>query len=166
MDAKQLTIGVVFGLVLGASVSAVIAQDDSNERPEVVMREGLAPTRAAPNGDTQITLFAEGDKAFMGKLRVSPGATIPEHEDESEEFLYVIQGEGTLTINGTEYEVKPNTGIFIPDGAKAKYENGDRVLEAVQFFAPTDSANKYTEWETGQMPMKEKSRSRGGGESR
>ena len=158
MDYRQLAMGLVLGLMLGAGVSTVIAQDQQNERPEVVMREGLAPTRAAPNGEAQITLLAEGEKAFMGKLRVKPGAELPEHQDDSEEYLYVLKGKGKLTIDGTEYQAKPQSGIFIPAGSKVTFENGDRVFEALQFFAPTDSANKYSKWETGKVPMKDKSR--------
>ena len=168
MNYKQLIIGLFVGLMLGASMSSVFAQDQENKRPEVVMREGLAPTRAAANGNAQITLFAEGEHGFMGKLRMAGGAKVPEHQDESEEFLYVLKGEGTITVDGTEYDVTPNTGIFLPAGAKVSYQNGDRVMEALQFFAPTDSANKYSGWETGQTPMTDKprgERSKRGGSS-
>lgn len=153
MQYKQLIIGLIVGLGLGAGISVGVAQDGKNDRPEVVMRDGLAPTRAAPSGDAQITILAEGEKAFMGKLRVAPGASLPEHTDESEEYLYVLEGTGTIKINGTDYEVKPQTGIFMPAGAKVSYENGDRVMTAIQTFAGPEAANKYSKWETGQEPL-------------
>lgn len=157
MSYRELIVGIIIGLGMGAGVSTVLAQDDTNDRPETVIREGLAPTRAAPNDKAQITLYAEGDKAFLGKLRVKPGAKLPEHTDKSEEYLYVLKGKGTLTVSGTDYEIEPHTGVYIPAGAKVTYKNGDGVLEAVQFFAPADSANKYTDWKTGQVPMKTES---------
>jgi len=160
MKIRELVIGLILGLGLGAGVSTVLAQNDVNERPETVMRDGLAPTRQAPNGEAQATLYAEGEHAFLGKLRVEAGATIPEHQDSSEEYLYVLEGTGTLTIDGTDYELEPHTGVYVPADSTVKFENGDRNLVAVQMFAPADSANKYSDWETGQRPM----RSGGGNE--
>lgn len=153
MKIRELVIGLILGLGLGAGVSTVVAQDDVNSRPETVVRDGLAPTRQAPNGKAQATLYAEGENAFLGKLRVQAGATIPEHQDSSEEYLYVLQGTGTLTIDGTDYELEPHTGVYMPADSTVKFENGDKNLVAVQMFAPADSANKYSDWETGQMPM-------------
>jgi len=168
MSDWKLVIGLFIGLLFGTSITGVLAQNNANERPEVVMPEGLAPTRAASNGNAQITPYAEGDKAVMGVLRLKPGAEIPEHEDESEEYLYVLQGTGTITVDGTDYDVEPNTGIYLPAGATVTYNNGDGVFKAVQFFAPPESANKYSEWETGQIRMKNKARGAGrssGGQS-
>jgi len=153
MHVREIAIGLVLGLGLGAGISTVSAQDDVNERPETVVREGLAPTRQAPEGNVQATLYAEGENAFLGKLRVRGGETIPEHRDESEEYLYVLKGEGTLTVDGTEYDLKPHTGVYLPSGSKVKFENGDRTFEAVQMLAPPNSANAYSDWETGQQPM-------------
>ncbi len=153
MDYLKVGVGTIVGLVVGATLSGVVAQQQQNDRPEVVMRQGLAPTRAAPNGTSQITPFAEGEHGFMGVLRVEPGAEIPEHEEASEEYLYVLEGEGELVIDGTSYEVRPNSGIFLPAEATVRYKNGSRVMKAVQFFAPPESANKYSDWETGQTKM-------------
>lgn len=154
MQYVKVGIGVIIGLMVGATLSGVVAQEEGNDRPEVVMRQGLAPTRAAPEGNVQITPFAEGEHGFMGVMRVEPGAELPEHEDGSEEFMYVLEGEGELTINGQSYNVRPETGIFIPADATVKYQNGEQVLKVVQFYAPPESASKYSKWETGQRKMK------------
>ena len=158
MSDWKLVVGLVIGILFGTSITGVVAQDDANERPEIVMAQGLAPTRAAPNGKAQITPYAEGESGFMGVLRLKAGAEVPEHKDESEEYLYVLEGTGTMTINGTEYSVEPNTGIYMPAGATVSYKNDNRVFKAVQFFAPPKSANKYSKWETGQIRMKNERR--------
>lgn len=163
MNYRQLVIGLIVGLAFGSVATVVLAQSEENTRPEIVMREGLAPTREAPNGKAQMTLYAEGDNAFLGKLRLKPGASVPEHEDESEEYLYVVRGSGTLTINGQEYQVKPHTGVYLPSGATVSFQNDGQVFEAVQMFAPADSANKYKDWATGSSPMN--ADERGGSES-
>lgn len=159
--------GVVIGLFLGVGVTSVMAQDDKNERGEVVIEEELASTRNAPEADAQVSIMAEGDNAFMGKVRFKPGATVAEHTDESEEYLYVLSGTGTLTVNGTEYGLKPNTAVYMPAGARVSFENDDKLFEAVQVFAGPGPANKYSKWETGASMWKPQrgTRSRDGSES-
>lgn len=167
MDYRQLAAGIVIGLIFGVGVTSVMAQNEKDSRGEVVISEGLAATRDAPTGKSQITIMAEGENAFMGKLRVKPGAVIPPHEDSTEEYLYVLEGSGTLTINGTDYDVGPKTGVYMPAGAKVTFQNNDALFEAVQLFAGPKPANKYSKWETGASPWKAKSgaqkRNQGGG---
>lgn len=166
MRYSHLTTALLVGLAVGIG-GTVFAQDQTNGSPETVMAEGLAPTRVADNGNAQITLFGESDSGFMGKLRVKPGAKLPQHTDKSDEFLYVLKGTGTLTVDSKTYDLSPNTAVYIPGGSKVSFENGGRVFEAVQFFSPPDSANKYSKWETGQVPFEtERGARRGGGKSR
>lgn len=169
--ANTLVIGLAIGLLLGVTTTTVIAQQTDrqtgeqpqadNDKPEVVMSEGLAPTRNSPDGNAQILSLAEGDNAFVGKLSVAPGASLPEHTDDAEEYLYVLRGKGTITINGNEYDVQPRTIIYIPPGAKTTYKNDSQKLVALQVFAGPEPADKYTKWNVGGSPIQSGQPNRG-----
>ena len=82
----------------------------------------------------------------MAKLWLAPHAAVPEHQDADEEYLYILSGGGTLTLNGTSHEIGPGHVIFMPANATVSFKNGGEALEALQVFANPDSADKYTKW--------------------
>lgn len=58
----------------------------------------------------------------------------------SEEALYVVKGEGICTINGFDYELRADTGVFIPIGAEYTVENrAVTPLKVVSACCPEDS---------------------------
>lgn len=105
-----------------------------------------SPTRSAPNGSATVTVLAHGTQAFVAKLEMSPGATVPSHRDETEETIYVLEGSGSLTMDATTYSVGPGTTIFMPAGAEVSFENGDAPLVGIQVFAGPQPAAKYDAW--------------------
>jgi len=102
--------------------------------------------RRAPSGKAGITKLARGHNAFMGLLELDPKVKVPEHQDQTEEYIYVIQGHGTITIDGVETEVEAGSVIFMPAHAKVSYQNGDQTFVGVQVFAGPDPASKYEKW--------------------
>jgi len=105
-----------------------------------------AERRDAPNGQASVAFLARGHGAFVGRLEMAPEAAVPEHQDATEEYIHVLEGHGTITIDGTEHEVGPGTTIFMPAGATVSYRNGDERMVALQVFAGPEPANKYNEW--------------------
>ncbi len=103
-------------------------------------------SRKSPNGKAQITSLATGDNAFVGILSMEAGAEVPAHRDETEEYIYVLEGDGTITIDGTEHAVAPGTMIFMPANAEVSFKSGEKPLKAVQVFAGPDPAKKYDAW--------------------
>lgn len=59
---------------------------------------GQEPFEFAPN----VTINAiGGEQVLMCRVRYQPGAVIPEHDHpESEQLMYVVEGDVTLTIEG------------------------------------------------------------------
>src|SRR5262249_59029445 len=52
-------------------------------------------------------------------LEASPGALTPGLVDGAcEEVAYVLEGHGTVSIDGWAYPVAPETGLFVPPGAQ------------------------------------------------
>jgi quercetin dioxygenase-like cupin family protein len=105
-----------------------------------------APKRTSPSGKSFITLLARGSNAFVGKLEMLPGATVPENQDPTEEYIHVLSGHGTLTMNGKTYEIAAGSTIFMPAFATVSYQNGDEPLVAIQVFAGPAPADKYDGW--------------------
>ena len=56
---------------------------------------------------------------------MQPGAKVPEHQDATEEYIVVIEGGGTIHIDGTATEVAKGDSVYMPANATVRFENGD-----------------------------------------
>lgn len=113
--------------------------------PVVLHRDG-APRRGNPLGTAIITPLARGGAAFVGLLTLAPGARVPEHQDPTEEYLYVLSGGGEVTIDGVVSDLRPGVAVLMPAGATVSYVNGPELTEVVQVFAGPGPADKYDGW--------------------
>lgn len=160
-------IGFAAGLVFGCTTAAVVADtpptSDAPKQSAAAAEEGAraatAPVvinlsqvkaRVAPSGKARASLLATGEQAFLGVLEMEGGAAVPEHRDPTEEFIYVLEGSGVITIDGVEHDVSPNTAIYMPAGAKVSFQNGDQRLVGVQVFADPGPEAKYDAWSAGE----------------
>ena len=135
--------GVLVGALLTLSFGALALQMN----PETsVQAFDKAEHRIAPSNKANVRVLAHGANAFIGHLRMDPGASVPEHRDVSEEYIYVLQGSGTITIDGKDHTITPGTTVFMPANAKVSYKNGPGEMVAIQVFAGPESAKKYQAW--------------------
>lgn len=125
------------------------AQPSSDALPQVIALDDAARA-IAPKGGASITHLARGRNAYVGKLRMPAGGQVPVHRDPTEEFIHVLEGGGTMTIEGREYAVEPGTTIYMPAGVEVSYQNGDAELVAIQVFAGPEPAAKYDAWTPAQ----------------
>lgn len=114
-------------------------------RPAVV--RSLAEAERRTKGAGEIYLLARGEQAFLGKLEMAPGGEVPEHRDATEEYIHILEGGGTFTIDDQTHAVGPGTTIYMPANAKVSFKNGDARLVAIQVFADPDPAAKYDAWQ-------------------
>lgn len=105
-----------------------------------------APIRTSPSGAATIHHLALGNNAYVGFLEMEPGAKVPEHQDASEEFIYLLEGSGVITIDGKQQPVEAGTMIFMPANATVSFENGKQPTKGLQVFAGPESATKYDGW--------------------
>jgi mannose-6-phosphate isomerase-like protein (cupin superfamily) len=112
----------------------------------IVISDDEAPHRTSPNGKAEVIQHATGTNAFLGKLTMEAGAAVPKHRDETEEYIYILEGSGVMTIDGKEYEVGPNTAIYMPANAEVSFQNGKKKTVALQVFAGPGPAEKYEAW--------------------
>lgn len=150
MRTSALLAGFVAGVLITASFGALALQMSHKSSVQAFEK---AEHRIAPSNKANIRVLAHGTKAFLGHLRMDPGASVPEHRDVSEEYIYVLQGSGTITIDDKAHQLAPGTAVFMPSNAKVSYQNGDKEMVAIQVFAGPESAKKYAQWkQVGQTP--------------
>ena len=161
MDRKQspwIILGFMLGLGLGCVTTAAVAQPDPPAPPPSsapppppesvaqVVSAGESDPREAPGGKAMIMRYVTGKNAFVGRLQMEVGGAVPEHQDPTEEYIFVLSGSGEMTINGQVHTVRPNTAIFMPAGATVSYKNGPERLDAIQIFAGPGPEAKYDAW--------------------
>ena len=78
---------------------------DISQRPPSILHLASASTLTIPSGKARIKRLAE-DNAFIGHLWLAPNAVVPEHRDESEEYLFILDGHGQIFIDGVSYEIE------------------------------------------------------------
>ena len=111
-----------------------------------IVRAAPAERRVAPNGTARVTILARGLEAFVARLEMDPGAAVPEHRDATEEYIHVLEGSGTITIDGREYPLAPGDTVYMPADATVSFQNGDAPLVGLQVFAGPEPAAKYDAW--------------------
>jgi quercetin dioxygenase-like cupin family protein len=105
-----------------------------------------AERRVSPNGKARVTILARGLEAFVARLEMDPGAAVPEHRDATEEYIHVLEGSGTITIDDTTYPLGPGDTVYMAADAKVSFQNGDAPLVGLQVFAGPEPAAKYDAW--------------------
>lgn len=103
-------------------------------------------TKVAPHGKARVTELARGQNAWLGMLELDAEVQVPEHQDQTEETLYVLSGGGTVTIDGVSSEIAAGDSVMMPAGATVTYTNGPEPLRVIQVFAGPEPAVKYDAW--------------------
>ena len=58
-------------------------------------------------------------------------------------YLVVLEGAGTLQIDGTPHPIGPGSVVYLPADAETSYTNGPQRLRVLQVFAGPTSAGRY-----------------------
>ena len=132
----------------GTPATAAATEDAAatGSLPAFVRAYAQAPRRTAPNGQATVAILARGHSAFVARLEMAPGATVPEHRDAAEEYVHVLSGHGVIVIDGVAQDVGPGSTIFMPADVVVSYRNGDEPMIALQVFAGPGPAAKYDGW--------------------
>lgn len=138
-------LSLLIGACAGVTMAPVAAKDAPGPKASVLHKD-RAPRAQAPHGKAEIRHLARGEAAYLGLLRMEPGAKVPAHRDATEEFIYVLEGRGVMSIDGEVFEVGSETAIFMPADAEVSFENGETPMVALQVFAGPGPAAKYEAW--------------------
>lgn len=78
--------------------------------PAAVTPLDRAEHRQKGNGQAQVWALARGRNAFVGKLELAPDGKVPEHRDPTEEYIHILEGGGTFTIDDRVFAVGAGIG--------------------------------------------------------
>ncbi|MHB1007463.1 MAG: cupin domain-containing protein [Chloroflexota bacterium] len=90
----------------------------------------------------------------VGLIYVPPGATVsPCHSHNSEEVLFVVEGEGEVMIDGEVARFKAHDAILYPTNSPHMLRNtGDTEIKALFIFSPHMHPNDYRLHEEDRFP--------------
>jgi quercetin dioxygenase-like cupin family protein len=151
MKARNIPTAIT-AFVLGACATAAVQSTASTKPEPAASMEGVitkladAKVQASPPKTATITHLALGKSAYLGKLSMNPNAKVPTHRDSTEEYIHILEGGGSITIEGKTTAVEAGDTIYMPANVEVHFENGDAQLVAIQVFAGPEPSKKYEKW--------------------
>jgi quercetin dioxygenase-like cupin family protein len=101
---------------------------------------------APPSIPARVRMLLETHEAYMGHITLRPLSQTEEHaHDKSAEYIYVLMGDGELTMGGETYTVKAGDAIYIPPKVKHSVKVGSQALQAIQFYTPPGPEQRFKE---------------------
>lgn len=116
--------------------------------PPTIVRASAAKKLPIAEGRGSARMLLEGDAAYpayVGVLRAEAGLAVPLHQHGAElELLFVLQGEGDLTLLGQTGRVTAGSAILIPKGEPHAFvHRGKKPFEAVQIYTPPGPEQRF-----------------------
>jgi quercetin dioxygenase-like cupin family protein len=139
-------VGACTATALGAHGAESPAAGEPARVPAQVAHGDAVEVRASPPGTARIRMLLKGAHAFVGQLELAPRARVPEHRDATEEYIVVVQGGGTMEIDGQVHHLTAGDAVLMPAGSLVSFVNDDAPTVAVQVFAPPGPDAKYDGW--------------------
>src|SRR6478672_10481304 len=122
--ARQLVIGIVVGVAIGAAGMRLAAQSGKVKGGFIVQRDAeIAKNEPGThNGGGQTIGYSFFDKTpgmhFVFRKRVfKPGSGVGYHEQHEDEVYYVLSGRGVMTLDGKPVEIGPGTAVLTRPGS-------------------------------------------------
>lgn len=74
----------------------------------------------------------------------APGAENHDHYHQSESFIYILQGQCEMFINGEGHHIGPETMVFLEPGDKHWMRNeGNTEMKIIEAFAPNADYHSF-----------------------
>ena len=138
-------------------------ENASGESAGQIRKLAQAPSFRSPDGLAIIRPLlepAEPGSAYLGHGTFLPGAGAPNHRHpESEEILYILSGQGTMTLGGKQIDVSKDMAIRIPAGVEHAFRvTGKKAIELVQVYRPAGPEQRFKRWNREPAASREKKR--------
>jgi quercetin dioxygenase-like cupin family protein len=108
---------------------------------KIVVRDQETRQKSKVPGRVRVFLVGKNicDSEFLKADTVTyePNASVGEHYHHCESFIYVLQGECEVTINGTPHHVWEHTMVYLAPGDRHFVKNtGKSEMVMLEAFAP------------------------------
>jgi quercetin dioxygenase-like cupin family protein len=116
--------------------------------PRVIKQETITEAEGAPGVTVSRLVTGESGATQLstGITTFGPGRSNTTHFHNAEESVIVIEGEGTLILQGQEYHVKPHDAAFITPGTHHRFINtGDVPFKISWAYATIDVSRTLVE---------------------
>lgn len=114
--------------------------------PAVIVRSADSQLLQRPNGSVSLTLDPARTRRgefSAALLSLGAGASVPLHDHAGEtELLYILEGAGTMTVDGVSLAVTPSSAVQVPPGAKHSF-TATAPLRALQFYTPAGPEQRF-----------------------
>lgn len=121
MNARRaVATALGIGILLGALAASTLADEKAGPQIETVLRSDL--------------VSADDLEVIVSVVDIPAGTTLPKHHHPGEEFIYVVDGSGTLWLDG-----QGDTVVSAGEAVKVPFEHihtaitGDGPMRAVVF---------------------------------
>ena len=138
---------ILGAFVLGACATAAVQTTAATApRKATIVKLADAPRAQPPTKTATIHHLARGQNAYVGKLEMAAGGKVPTHRDATEEYIHILEGGGTMTIDGEATVIGAGDTVYMPANAEVSFANGDAKMVGLQVFAGPAPAKKYDGW--------------------
>lgn len=114
--------------------------------PALIVRAADAQRLQRPGGVVSLLLDpvrSRRSEFSAALLSLDAGAAVPLHDHAAEtELLYILEGSGTMTVNGVSLAVAPTSVVQVPPGAKHSF-TASAPLRAIQLYTPAGPEQRF-----------------------
>ena len=91
------------------------------------------------NSNSYFNTFLNRNSLAAGILSLEPGGDDTQEPHDSDEMYYVLNGNGFLRINKTDYRVKSGKMFFVPKNVEHYFFGNKKKLTVLYFFGGADN---------------------------
>lgn len=147
-SAWMLVLGLCLGTLAGIG-GTVIARPQPASGGFVLSAKTPAYVIAGGKASVKILLdkaSVGAKEAYLGVLTALPGTKVPVHRHkESAELIYVLEGQGKMTLGKRVFRVKQGMAIYIPPNTPHSLHVDTQVqpLKVVQVYAKPGPEQRF-----------------------
>ena len=86
------------------------------------------------NSNSYFNTFLNKSTLAAGILSLAPDETDIQQPHDSDEMYYILNGNGFLRINKTDYTIKPGKAFFVPKNVEHCFFGNTKQLNVLYFF--------------------------------
>ena len=110
-----------FGIVLSASVGGPVLAHDGDRALQALIESGRLKVETLFTAD--VTSLPSSATTIVVRVEAAPGTIEPVHTHPGPKYLYVLNGEGAIQIDGRAVPARAGDVVPVPAGAQKAIDN-------------------------------------------